>query len=112
MEENNQIHTKLLQEQNETLHKLLNFHLKKEREEKKKAIIHFLIQAIPYLVILGVGFYFYSIMKEYLDALNNNINGLRDGFISLQESIGKIIPDFSGIKDSLGQAWQDTKDLF
>lgn len=112
MEDNNQILINLLKEQNETLHKLLNFHLRKEKEEFRNSIIHFIIQAIPYIVILALGYYFYSIMKEYLDALNNNINGLRDGFISMQESIGKLIPDFSGIKDTLGQAWQDTKDLF
>jgi hypothetical protein len=112
MENNNQIVIDLLTEQNKTLHKLLDFHLKKEKEEFRNAVIHFFIQAIPYLVLLGIGYYFYSIMKEYLDALNNNINGLRDGFISLQESVGKLIPNFGGISDSLGKAWQDTKDLF
>ncbi len=102
----------LLQEQNNTLHQLLKFHQHQEKAALRDKILGIVFHAIPYIALIILGYFLYTAIKGYLDALNNNINALRDGFVSIQTSIGKFIPDFSGISDSLGKAWQETKGIF
>lgn len=102
----------LLQEQNDTLHQLLKFHQHQEKAALRDKILGIVFHAIPYIALIILGYFLYTTIKDYLDALNNNINALRDGFVSIQTSIGKFIPDFSSISDSLGKAWQETKGIF
>jgi hypothetical protein len=102
----------LLQEQNRTLHQLLEFHQHKERAALRDKILGIILHAIPYIALIILGYFLFTTIKEYLDALNNNINALRDGFVSIQTSIGRFIPDFSGITESLSKTWQDTKNIF
>lgn len=102
----------LLQEQNHTLHQLLEFHQRKEKAALRDKILSIIFHAIPYIALIILGYFLYTTIKEYLDALNNNINSLRDGFISIQTSIGKLIPNFSGITESLSKTWQETKGIF
>ena len=102
----------LLQEQNQTLQQLLQLQLKKDRDQFRNNLLHFSIQLIPYLALLILAYYIYNSLHGYLDTLNHNINILRDGFLSLQNSLGKLIPDFSGIKNTLENTWQNAQNIF
>jgi hypothetical protein len=111
MNENQQIIT-LLEKQNVLLENIERVIIHHEKVQKRQQIIHLIIQAIPYLALLAAILFFYFSLKHYLDALNHNLDVLRDGFINFEEAIKKFIPDFSGIKSGLDNAWQSTKSLF
>ncbi len=97
MENDNQIIIQLLREQNATLHQLLEFHLKKEKQEFRNTLIHYFIQAIPYIIIIILGYYLYEGLKSYLDAINNNIKTIQDGYLSIQASMQSAIDKLTGI---------------
>lgn len=105
MENDNQIIINLLREQNQTLHKLLEFHLHKERSDFRNAVIHFFIQALPYIALIIIAYYLYLGIKGYLDAINNQITALNDAYLglqsTLQETLNKITSIPSGIGNSL-----------
>lgn len=114
MENNNQNDKiiSLLEEQNSLLKELVNYNHHREKQEMINGIIHLIIQLLPFIaVFIVIGFLYYT-FKGYLDTINHNINVLKDGFLSFQEGISKLIPDFSGIKDSLNQTWQNVKGVF
>ncbi len=104
MENDNQILIRLLQEQNQTLHKLLDFHLQKEKRELRNKIIHYLILAIPYIILIILGYYVYMGLKSYLDAINNNIKTIQDGYLSIQTSMQGMIDKVSGIPGQISSS--------
>ncbi|MGL5831148.1 MAG: hypothetical protein ACRCZE_03275 [Candidatus Altimarinota bacterium] len=103
---------KLSQEQNNLLQQLLKFHQDQEKSHHREQLIRFILTAIPYLALVILGYYLFSLFFQYLEILNNNINLLKDGYLNIQEQITKLIPDFSGIKEGISNTWQNVKDIF
>jgi hypothetical protein len=101
MENDNQIIIQLLREQNTTLHQLLEFHQKKEKREFRNIVIHYFILAIPYIIIIILGYYLYEGLKSYLDAINNNIKSVQDGYLSIQTSMQSAIDKLSSIPSEI-----------
>lgn len=110
--ENNDKIIALLEEQNSLLKDLVAMNHHREKQEITRSIIHLIIQLLPFIAVFIVIGFLYFTFKDYLDAINHNINTLRDGFLSFQEGISKLIPDFSGIKDTINQTWQNVKSAF
>ena len=99
----------LLTEQNHYLKSLYEFELKKQRSEHIKTFITVFMNLLPFIVILILGYIAYSIIMEYINALNNNINALKVGYESMIQTIQKMVPDFSGISNSIQSTWQSIK---
>ena len=112
MENNNDRIIVLLEEQNALLKDLVAMNHHREKQEMTRSIIHLIIQLLPFIAVFVVIGFLYFTFKDYLDAINHNINTLKDGFLAFQEGISKLIPDFSGIKDSINQTWQNVKSAF
>lgn len=104
MENDNQIIIDLLREQNQTLHKLLEFHQHKEKTEFRNAVIHFFIQAIPYIALVIIAYYLYLGIKGYLDAINSQITAVHDAYLGLQNSIQEILNKISSIPSGIGDS--------
>jgi len=94
MDNDNQIIIDLLREQNQTLHKLLEFHQRQEKIAFRNAVIHIILQAIPYIILIVIGYFLYMGLKSYLDAINNSIETIhktvQDSYFSIQTIIDKI----------------------
>lgn len=105
-EENSQI-AKLLEQNNSLLQELVHIKKKETKTAKRDKIINIVLTLLPYILILIVGYYLWSIIMSYLDSLNQNINALKSGYDSLTQAIGKFIPDMSAISGQLEQTWQD-----
>lgn len=80
----------LLEEQNKTLHALLNFNLTQEKKAFHRAVLGVIFHAIPYIVIIIIGYFVYQTIHAYLDTVNNNINALNNEIISIKTSILNI----------------------
>ena len=104
MDNDNQIVIDLLREQNQTLHKLLEFHLKQEKIAFRNAVIHYIILAIPYLILILAGYFIYMGLKSYLDAINNNIQSIQQGYLSIQNSMQGMIDKISSIPGEITSA--------
>lgn len=104
MENDNQIIIELLREQNQTLHKLLAFHQKKEQDDFRNAVIHFFIQAIPYIALVIVVYFIYVTIKGYLDAIHAQITALQDAYNGMQNSLQEAINKISAIPASIGNS--------
>lgn len=107
----NQTIIELLEKQNQTLEKVYLLLHKHEQQSLVWGIIKFSLALMPYLALIVVIWYLFRTLQNYLDILNNNVTALHDSFIHLEESVGKLIPDFSQIKSTLGNTWQSAKDL-
>lgn len=77
----------LLEEQNKTLHALLNFQLIKEKKAFHHAVLAVIFHAIPYIVLIILGYFIYQTIHGYLDTLNNNINAMNNEFLAIKTSI-------------------------
>lgn len=104
MENDNQIIIELLREQNRTLHQLLAFHQKKEHDDFRNAVIHFFIQAIPYIALVIVVYFIYITIKGYLDAIHAQISALQDSYNGMQNSLQEAINKISSIPTSIGSS--------
>lgn len=104
MENDNKIIIDLLREQNQTLHKLLDFHLKKEQNDFRNAVIHFFIQAIPYIALIIIAYYLYLGIKGYLDAINSQITALHDAYLGLQTSMQDMLNKVTSIPTGIGDS--------
>lgn len=102
----------LLKKQNQMLAEILHILKQHEQKEFRNHLITFIAHAIPYIAIVLLGYYIYTVLQGYLDALNHNITILRDSYLNLQQSITNLIPDFSGIGDKLQSTWQNVKSVF
>lgn len=103
---------KVSNEQNHLLQQILKFHQDQEKSHHREQLIRFILTAIPYLALVILGYYLFSLFFQYLEILNNNINLLKDGYLNIQEQITKLIPDFSGIQEGISNTWQNVKDIF
>jgi len=104
MENDNQIIIDLLREQNRTLHQLLAFHQKKERADFRNAVIHFFIQAIPYIALVIVVYFIYITIKGYLDAIHAQISALQDSYTGLQNNVQELIGKITAIPGNIGNS--------
>lgn len=102
----------LLLEQNNLLKEILVLLKHHEQKEFRHNLVSFISHAIPYIAIIIIGYYFYTVLQGYLDALNHNISILKDSYLNLQETFMKLIPDFSGIGTKLQDTWQNVKNVF
>jgi len=80
----------LLQEQNKTLHALLNFHLIKEKKAFHRAVLSFVLHAIPYLILIILGYFLYQTLHSYLETLNNTITSINNEIITIKTSVANI----------------------
>jgi hypothetical protein len=104
MENDNQIIIELLKQQNQTLHQLLEFHYKQERNAFRHAVIHFLVQSIPYIILIVLGIYLYLGLKDYLEAIHQNIQSIQNGYMSIQTSMQGMIDKISSIPGEIRSA--------
>jgi hypothetical protein len=105
-EENQQI-ARLLERNNSLLQELVSIKKKETKTAARDKIINIALTLLPYLLILIVGYYLWSVFMSYLDSLNQNINALKSGYDALTQTISKFIPDMSTIGGQLEQTWQD-----
>ena len=98
-EEENEIIT-LLKKNNELLGQLLKMKQKERRAQTWRSVFHLLINLLPFLLILAVVYYLFTLINENIQAMQANINALRDFMLGL-------VPDFSGVGDRLNEVWQD-----
>lgn len=97
----------LLQESNGYLKELLQLQKKEHREAIWGTVYHTLINLLPWIAIVIVGYFVWQSIMHYLDALNENINTLKSNFDSVFEFIKKLIPDFSSIGPKIKETWQN-----
>jgi hypothetical protein len=80
----------LLEEQNKTLHALLNFNLIQEKKAFHRAIYGIVFHAIPYIVMIIIGLFVYQTLHTYLDTVNNKINALNTEFTTIKTDITNL----------------------
>ena len=94
----------LLKKNNELLEQILKLQKKEHRAQTWRTVFHVAINLLPFILLAIVGWYIFDLINQNIQALQNNINALRD-FIT------GIIPDFSGVGDTLNDAWQNVKSI-
>ena len=97
----------LLEEQNRLIKSMADIMIREHRSETINKVIHALLVIIPSAAIIIIGYYLWTGMMHYLDALNNNINLLKSNYEALVAFFQKLVPDFSKIGSGLQQSWQD-----
>lgn len=100
MENPNEKIIALLEQNNQLLEKLLKLQLKEHRAQTWRTVFHVFINLLPFIIILALGYYIFTIINSNIQALQSNIDALR-------EFITGLIPDFSGVGDKLNTVWQD-----
>lgn len=90
----------LLKKNNELLEELLKMKKKEQRAEIRKTIFHVIINLLPFLIVIGVVYYLFSLVNQNIQALQSNINMLKEFMVGL-------VPDFSGVGEKLNDVWQD-----
>jgi ATP-dependent Zn protease len=98
-EEQNEI-IKLLKKNNELLEQLLKMKKKEHRAQTWRSVFHLLINLLPFLLILAVVYYLFTLINENIQAMQANINTLKEFMLGL-------VPDFSGVGDRLNEVWRD-----
>lgn len=99
--DNNQEIITLLQEQNRTLHQLLEFHQRKEKDEMRDKILGMIFHAIPYIIIVVLLYIAYTTLKGYLDAVNNEIAALHEKYNSIATSMQSMVDKITGIPNAI-----------
>lgn len=97
----------LLKENNHYLKQLFKLQRKEHREAVIAKVFHIILNMIPWIVVLVLGYFVWQTVMHYLDALNNNINTLKGNFDALSTFIQKITPDFSSIVPKLKSTWEN-----
>lgn len=92
--------TELLKKNNELLELLLKMKKKEHRAETWRSVFHIIINLLPFILILAVVYYLFTLINENIQAMQANINALKDFMIGL-------VPDFSGVGEKLNDVWQD-----
>lgn len=90
----------LLQKNNELLQELLKMHKKEQRAQTRRTIFHVIINLLPFIIVMAVVYYLFSLISENIQALQSNIEMLKEFMIGL-------VPDFSGVGEKLNAVWQD-----
>ncbi len=109
--EDAQIIIALLKEQNQYLKFLCSNQKRLNKWHTIQFIYHTLLVLVPLLAIVILGWYVFSLLSEYLDALNNNVNLLKDGYLSIHQSLSDVISDVYGISDKIEQTWESTTNI-
>jgi hypothetical protein len=112
MENDNQKIIAILEEQNQLLKILVEHQQKADKIANLKMIYSIISSALPFIIILIVGYYLYQILFDYINTLNNNVNTLKEGFLGMQSFLGKLVPDFNAIGEKIQTTWQSTNNLF
>lgn len=92
----------LLKKNNELLGKILKLQKKEHRAQIWRTIFQIFITLLPFIIVLLVVWYLFSLVNQNIQALQSNVDALKDFMIGL-------IPDFSGVGEKLNDVWQDVK---
>ncbi len=102
----------LLKEQNKYLKFLVNQKIQDNRWQMIKTGLHIFANLLPFIILFILGYYVYSIIIDYLNALNSNVDALKEGYIGLQDLISGYLEGINEITDSIDSVWQDTRAIF
>jgi len=94
----------LLKENNDLLKQMLKLQKKEHRAQTWRTVFHVAINLLPFIILTIIGWYIFDLINQNIQALQGNINALKDFIVG-------IVPDFSGVGNTLNGVWQDVSEL-
>lgn len=94
----------LLKKNNDLLEQMLKLQKKEHRAQTWRTVFHVIITLLPFILLALIGWYVFDLINQNIQALQGNVNALKDFIVG-------IVPDFSGVGDTLNNVWQDVSEL-
>jgi len=92
----------LLKRNNELLEQMFKLQKKEHRAHIWGTVLHIFLTILPLLLAIGITYYMFTLVNNNIMALKGNVDALKDFIV-------KLVPDFSGVGDTLNNAWQDVQ---
>lgn len=90
----------VLKKNNELLEKMFALQQKEHRAQIWRTVFHIFFTLLPFLIAIGITYYLFNLVNQNILALKGNVDALKDFMVNL-------VPDFSGVGDTLNGVWQD-----
>jgi len=92
----------LLKRNNELLEQILKLQKKEHRAHIWGTVIHVFLTLLPLLIAIGITYYMFTLVNNNIMLIKGNVDTLRDFIV-------KLVPDFSGVGETLNNAWNDVQ---
>ena len=78
----------LLKKNNELLEQILKIQKKEHRAQTWRTVLSIFIQLLPFIIIIVVVYYLFTLIQQNIQALQSNVDALKEFMVGL-------VPDFS-----------------
>jgi hypothetical protein len=94
----------LLKKNNDLLEQMLKMQKKEQKAQKWRTAFHIFMNLLPFILLALAGWYVFDLVNQNIQALQGNVDALKEFVVG-------IVPDFSGVGDTLNDVWQDVGEL-
>ncbi len=77
----------LLEKNNKLLEELLKYQRKEHHAQTRRWVLQTFIQLLPFILLLLLGWYVFNLIMENIQALQDNIDALKQGFNNIIDDV-------------------------
>jgi len=77
----------LLKKNNKLLEELVKYQRKEHRSQTWRWVLQIFIQLLPFIILVLLGWWVFSLIMENIQALQANIDALKEGFANVWDDV-------------------------
>lgn len=77
----------LLEKNNKLLEELVKYQRKEHRAQTWRWVLQLLIQLLPFIILVLLGWWVFNLINENIQALQANVDALKEGFANAWDNV-------------------------